>query len=182
MTMRMSIVVWEGTAEEAGALPADLRRLLRGLGGATPTRKGKRPAAKGPSAVIDPAVKAFIAGKARSKAARLLVSKFVGKVLSWEGTNAALAKAKQGKSEFLRIMRTGTPFGGFVYVWPGTTRVDFRLDATNLEGRSHAYRRNVRDDARYQVTMRLKSKAALAEALELAQKAMEGVEQAAKGQ
>ncbi|MBM3695408.1 MAG: hypothetical protein FJW79_05695 [Actinobacteria bacterium] len=176
----MSIVIWEGTAEEAAALPAEVRRLLRSLGGTGNGGKiGKKPD-KSAEGALDPAVQAFIAERARSQAARALVNRFVGTILTWEGTHAAVAKAKQGRGECLRLMRTGTPFGGFVYVWPGTTRVDFRLDAAHLEGRTHAYRRNVQSDARYQVTLRLKSKAALAEALELAQKAMEGVEQAAK--
>jgi hypothetical protein len=175
--MRISVAIWEGTAEEAAALPEEMRTLLRSLATATSlSGVGPVPAVPTPG-TLDPELDMFIAHKARSTAARLLVSKFASQVLSWEGTHAVIAQSgKHGKGDSLRFMRTGTPFGGFVYVWPGTTRVDFRLSAQHLDGRTHAYKRNVKANARYQVTLRLKSEAALAEAVDLAEAAMATVE------
>jgi hypothetical protein len=74
------------------------------------------------------------------------------------------------------IKRTGTGYGGFVYVYPGTTRVNFRLAGERASGYEHAYKRNVKQEDHYQVSLKLRSEDALAEALELARATVEDIE------
>ena len=74
------------------------------------------------------------------------------------------------------IKRTGTGYGGFVYVYPGTTRINFRIDDRHASDRRYAYKRQVKPEDQYQVSLKLRSDSALSEAMELARIAYDAIE------
>jgi hypothetical protein len=179
--MRITIATVDGTPEELASLPEELRSMLSGFrqesgtGGVQPSQES----ADLGTPEVGAELRDFIRDRARSEATRVLVERYAAELLSWDGTHSELGRSSQtadGLGDMFMIKRTGTAYGGFVYVYPGTTRVTFRLADEESTGRRHGYKRNVKPEDHYQVSLKLRSDEALAEAVELARAAVEAIE------
>ena len=179
--MRISVVTFDGTPEELASLPKELHWLLASfeLGPVSVTAQRMQEHLNANTQELEAELRTFIRDRARSEATRVLVERFASELLSWEGTHPELGKSSQtadGLGDMFMIKRTGTAYGGFVYVYPSTTRINFRLAGEIASGYQHAYERNVKPEDHYQVSLKLRSEDALAEALELARAAVDAIE------
>jgi hypothetical protein len=120
----------------------------------------------------------FIASRGRTPHTDL-VTRFIQKQISRHGAEVSWGKSKRradGRTPYLMLHAPGPRhYGAYAYVRPANAGLKFRLSAEAAEGYAHAHARNVGSSQAYAVNCPLRSEAALADALELAELALEGV-------
>ncbi|MDP9418080.1 MAG: hypothetical protein M3P48_09695 [Actinomycetota bacterium] len=121
----------------------------------------------------------YVAVRAGTRAGTDVVQRWVAEVLAWGTTEAEIGTSRtssDGLNNYIRLYKRGPRhFGAFAYVTPGTRKVNFRLLRKHAEGFEHVTFRNVKPGTGYEVVVTLSSDEAYAEALKLAQVALEGV-------
>ena len=172
----------EGTPEEIES-SAFLRSLAADglvIREITSTTPGQRDASAmlGVGAELD---RRGIAGRVRD-----LVEAFVAEVVQWEDVEPPEwgTPGPTPKADYIRLRRRppssrarGRPPGAFVYVFPARAAVRFRLNAADAEGAQYAKRRGVQAKDPYQIQVPLHHKGMVEEAIRLARKAYEQVEE-----
>lgn len=177
--MRWEFFRFEGSPEELHDLPDWVRRFTND--GESPTN-GKI-ATVGPyrmddtdegeeEASQDQELLAYVQARAHSETGRELVVRFAQKVLSWPGLQFKPQKRiNMDDLGYFRLWRQGSGLGALAYVWPHQAKVHFRLPEEYAAHKQFAYTLH-RDDP-YRVAITLVSEEALAEAVELAQSALD---------
>lgn len=114
-----------------------------------------------------------------SDSRRELVKEYVSTLIGWGNVEPELGRSKKtsdGFTHYIMLRRTGPRRqGAFVYVAPGTGGSTFRLDKSHAQG-PFASARNVHPNNPYQVVCRLKNREAMEEALVLARKALDNLD------
>lgn len=186
--MKIRLLDWEGTTDELAAVP-ELREALASFGG-TKSEPGSEAVIDDEpvfeASGIDSAgelpkdIRDFIKVRAGNVGRAEIAQRWVTEVLGWGTTEAVIGSSKttsDGLNNYLMLYWKGPRhFGAFAYVMPGIPKVIFRLSAPKAEGFEHVTLRNVKKGTGYEVTVILNSEEAYKEALELARKALSGVQ------
>lgn len=109
---------------------------------------------------------------------RMLAEALLGELQSWPGVVPKIGKSERtedGLPNYVMLQRQKSGVGAFLYVRPKRdhVRLDFRLPREYVEGREHAYAREVKASNVYQVSMELDSLDDLPEALDLGRAAFD---------
>lgn len=172
----MKVLIVDGTPEEISTL----NELTAFLQNGQTVIKSASPESD-LSGGISPEVKAFVASKAGKHAQRHhLVEMYLERVVDLGGVEFELGtstRTKDGLNHYLMIRDSGPRrFGAVAYVRPSTAGVNVRLPASAAQGFQHARPRNLSNpDRAYQVMCHLRSEAAVEEAVQLTEKALEEV-------
>jgi hypothetical protein len=168
--MRLRLVEVEGTPEEIRRL--DIEQLL---GRPFVPSQALMEADPEPSGFDELRLSSILEAEAPPGRSRQLLETFFESVRSWGDVSVVpnwRANAP-GRVSYLRVHRHPRTRGAFVYVFPARLRLNFRLEAAEAQGATHAAARDVKNDNAYQVSISLTDESTLEEALRLARRAYE---------
>ncbi len=172
----MRILVFEGTAKEL-AEADELLAWLRARPTATPSDVAE-PVAD--ASHLSDEVRQFIRQRAANDEGRQrLVTDFLEQAIRRGGIEVEAGKSRStsdGLGNYLMLRAAGPRrLGAIAYVTPGPGTVSFRLNRRYAADSPFAQELGVKDQNQYQVLLRLGSTGAVAEALRLADLALEKV-------
>ncbi|HUR49328.1 MAG TPA: hypothetical protein VMY88_07380 [Acidimicrobiales bacterium] len=168
--MRLRLVEVEGTPEEIRRL--DIEQLL---GRPFSPSQSLMEADTDPAGFDEARLSTILEAEAPPGRTRELLEAFFDTVRSWGDVSVVpnwRANAP-GRVSYLRVHRHPRTRGAFVYVFPARLRLNFRLDAAEAKGATHAAAREVKRDNAYQVSISLTDQSTLEEALRLSRRAYE---------